>query len=191
MGEAIKLQETDIEETIKSEEKEMEKAINLEETDMEETIKSQDDDIEQITELMKEITDKFNEIREEDMEETVKSQEDGIPIPPNAMEDMDKRKKEALKYYSDPYKSNIDPGVPAPLRLYWRDIDENTKNKYPTAIECYWDGQFYFRRFLKWKEKHRRAYIELSWENKKINIWELNKCYKTNGELSGWKLGEL
>ena len=81
--------------------------------------------------------------------------------------------------------------MPAPLRLYWRDIDESTKNKYPTAKECYCDGKFDFHRFLRWMKAHRRSYIELSWENKKISMQELNTWYENNGELSGLKLGRL
>jgi hypothetical protein len=100
-------------------------------------------------------------------------------------------KKSALKYYSDPYKAKIDPGVPAPLRLYWKDVDESTKKNFPTAKECYCDGKFNFWRFYTWMKVHRRAFIELSLENKKISIRELNKCYEKNGELGGWKLGEL
>ena len=119
------------------------------------------------------------------------SMRDEKNIPPNVTETMDEIKKRASKLYSDPYCHNIDPGVPAPLRLYWRDVDESTKNKYPTAKECYYKGKFYFRRFLKWMDRNRRAYIELSCENKKISERELKKCYEVNGEFSGWKLAEL
>jgi hypothetical protein len=210
MGKSIKPEEIDMKKTIKPEEKEMQKATNVKEKNMGESNKPKEKDMEGCDPIPSmpsefDVIDSLSknqfELKDEDSNGSSELKEDEMYIPigdgvwekidPSEWEEMEESNKAGLKYYLDPHKSNIDPGVPAPLRLHWSDVDEATKDKYPTAIECYLDGQFYFRRFLKWMEKHRRAFVELSWENKTISLWHLNKCYKTNGELSGWKLGEL
>lgn len=206
-----KLMDEEMVETFKTEEMEMSKSIKPEEKDMEKTIELMRESMNNSNELTEEM----------EMEEATKTEEKVVAkaygrmeldMPTNEylevynlnrhirffreplyseIEDKDEFKKIVRKYYSDAYEYIIDPGVPAPLRLHWSDVDEATKDKYPTAIECYWDGKFRFHSFYCWIERNRKAFIQLSRENKEISMRKLNTCYEKNGEFSGWKYGEM
>jgi len=97
---------------------------------------------------------------------------------------------------SAPYTWEIDPGVPAPLRRLWMDVDEKIREKYWGMKRCYVEyGEFDLSTFLglleKDDEKTKKEFLDLAKENKELALKELERCYKQNGGFSYVKFDSL
>jgi len=95
-----------------------------------------------------------------------------------------------------PYNWHIDPGVPAPLRRIWKNIDESIREQYWGMKRCYLEfGEFDLSVFISLSEendeKTKKEFSDLAKENKEIAMRELERCYEKNGEFGNIKFHAL
>ena len=114
----------------------------------------------------------------------------------------DKEEEDQVFFYwsflkeSAPYTWELDPGVPAPLRRLWMNVDVEIRHKYWGMKRCYVEyGEFDLSMFLSlWKdedEKTKKEFLDLAKENKELALKELERCYEQNGGFSYVKFDSL